>query len=439
MKLKIMTSEAIAYVKENINSLTEYYKTDNNPEIWLKEKIGRSAFVEINELQFDDFELLTDSESPSSTDVPNSKMLYSKLITLNDSFATDERLWAGLSHTIFYKYMLKRWNYNNDANSILNHFFFNAGKPRCYMVNTIARLWWLSKKTYISNDENHFQILDYISHDINGYSFTLFGSNWSNSERSLKLFFKAIFKFEEDKVVNVGRGLFNDAMKYMNCLCGLFIIDACDDSFIVDKIYNYLEKRNEQLIRNAELNKLNNVKTTGIERLDNIIKALNYIGGRGNINSINKAYEHITNQNLSDASKKYIQENLEKNSPDSPSYNGKPIFYKIYVDNSQMWKISNEYLTRSNYLSFNSFISKQRESLKDFDKIVFNVISAIKGDKISVSSITPYRQQILQIYPEIKNFDYELKNALKNIRSEGLIEYIGDNTYKKSYKSFVIE
>ena len=228
-------------------------------------------------------------------------------------------------------------------------------------------------------------------------------------------------------------------MKYMNCLCGLFIIDACDDSFIVDKIYNYLEKRNEQLIRNAELNKLNNVKTTGIERLDNIIKALNYIGGRGNINSINKAYEHITNQNLSDASKKYIQENLEKNSPDSPSYNGKPIFYKIYVDNSQIWKISNEYLTRSNYLSFNSFISKQRESLKDFDKIVFNVISAIKGDKISVSSITPYRQQILQIYPEIKNFDYELKNALKNIRSEGLIEYIGDNTYKKSYKSFVIE
>lgn len=439
MKLKIMTSEAIAYVKENINSLTEYYKTDNNPEIWLKEKIGRSAFVEINELQFDDFELLTDSESPSSTDVPNSKMLYSKLITLNDSFATDERLWAGLSHTIFYKYMLKRWNYNNDANSILNHFFFNAGKPRCYMVNTIARLWWLSKKTYISNDENHFQILDYISHDINGYSFTLFGSNWSNSERSLKLFFKAIFKFEEDKVVNVGRGLFNDAMKYMNCLCGLFIIDACNDSFIVDKIYNYLEKRNKQLIRNAELNKLNNVKTTGIERLDNIIKALNYIGGRGNINSINKAYEHITNQNLSDASKKYIQENLEKNSPDSPSYNGKPIFYKIYVDNSQIWKISNEYLTRSNYLSFNSFISKQRESLKDFDKIVFNVISAIKGDKISVSSITPYRQQILQIYPEIKNFDYELKNALKNIRSEGLIEYIGDNTYKKSYKSFVIE
>ncbi len=439
MKLKIMTSEAIAYVKENINSLTEYYKTDSNPEIWLKEKIGRSAFVEINELQFDDFELLVDSESPSSTDVPNSKMLYTKLITLNDSFATDERLWAGLSHTIFYKYMLKRWNYNNDANSILNHFFFNAGKPRCYMVNTIARLWWLSKKTYIESDENHFQILDYISHDINGYSFTLFGSNWSNSERSLRLFFKSIFRFEEDKGLNVGRGLFNDAMKYMNCLCGLFIIDACDDSFIVDKIYNYLEKRNEQLIRNAEMNKLNNVKTTGIERLDNIIKALNYIGGRGNITSINKAYEHITNQNLSDASRKYIQENLEKNSPDSPSYNGKPIFYKIYVDNSQIWKISNEYLTRSNYVLFNAFISKQRESLVGFDQIVFNIISAIKGDKISISSITSYKQQISQLYPEVNNFDSEIKNALKNIRRKGLIEFIGDNTYKKSYKNFVIE
>ncbi|MGI6676028.1 MAG: hypothetical protein ACOX5N_00895 [Bacilli bacterium] len=131
--------------------------------------------------------------------------------------------------------------------------------------------------------------------------------------------------------------------------------------------------------------------------------------------------------------------NTYKKKGHSPSYNGKPIFYKIYIDNSQIWKISNEYLTRSNYGLFNTFISKQRENLEGFDKIVFNIISAIKGDKISVSSITPYRQQISQLYPEIANFDSELKNALKNIRRKGLIEYIGDNIYKKSYKNFVIE
>ena len=439
MKLKIMTSEAVAYVKENISSLAAFYKIDNNPEKWLKEKIGRSAFIEITELEFEDFDLIVDPESPYSTDVVNSKMLYTKLSSLNDSFATDERLWAGLAHTIFYKYMLKRWNYNNDPNSILNHFFFNGGKPRCYMVNTIARLWWLSKKTYIASDEDHFKILDYISHDINGYSFTLFGSNWSNSERSLRLFFDAIFKFEKENNIKVGRGLFNDAMKHMNCLCGLFMIDACDDSFIVDKIYAFLERRNDQLIRDAESNKINNVKTTGIEKLDNIIKSLNYLGGHGNLNSINKAYEHITNQSLTDAARKYIQENLEKNCPDSPSYSGKPLFYKIYIDNSQLWKIANEYLTKSNYLLFNSFIEKLRNSIDGFDKTIFNTISAVQGDKVNLKTILMYKQQILQLYPEIENFENEVKNSLKRIKKKGLIEFIGDDTYKKSYKNFVIE
>ena len=439
MKLKIMTSEAVAYVKENINSLAAFYKIDNDPEKWLKEKIGRSAFIEITELEFEDFDLIVDPESPYSTDVVNSKMLYTKLYSLNDSFATDERLWAGLAHTIFYKYMLKRWNYNNDPNSILNHFFFNGGKPRCYMVNTIARLWWLSKKTYIANDENHFKILDYISHDINGYSFTLFGSNWSNSERSLRLFFDAIFKFEKENDLKVGRGLFNDAMKHMNCLCGLFMIDACDDSFIVDKVYAFLERRNNQLIRDAELNKINNAKTTGIERLDNIIKSLNYLGGHGNLNSINKAYEHITNQSLTDATRKYIQENLEKNCPDSPSYSGKPLFYKIYIDNSQLWKIANEYLTKSNYLLFNSFIEKQRSNIDGFDKTIFNIISAVQSDKVNLTTILMYKQQILQLYPEIERFENEVGSSLKRIRKKGLIEFIGDDSYKKSYKNFVIE
>ena len=166
---------------------------------------------------------------------------------------------------------------------------------------------------------------------------------------------------------------------------------------------------------------------------------MNYIGGHGNLTSINKAYEHISGQPLSEASRKYIQENLEKNSPDSPSYNGKPIFYKIYIDNSQIWKISNDYLTKSNYALYNAFISKQRESLTGFTKTVFNIISAIKNDRVNLDSIYSYKQQIAQLFPEITNVESEIKYALKVIRKLGLIEFIGDNTYKKSYKNFVIE
>lgn len=433
-----MTSEAIAYIKKNISTLVDYYKNGVTPESWLSDKIGKKAFVEIDQLEFDDFELQINEETPSSDDVTNSKLLYSKLKNLNDSFATDERLWAGLSHTVFFNYMQKRWPNKNDEASILNHYFFKGGKPRCYMVNTISRLWWICKKTYINDPDidDPYQILDYISHDINGYSFTLFGSNWSNSERSLLLFFKAIFKYEKETNEKVDRGLFNDAMQYMNCLCGLYIIDACDDSFIVDSIFNYLEKRQKELLQIAQTNKANNIKQTGIERLDNLIKALNLLGGRGNLQEIYIAYQRIIKQPLSASDKNYIKTNLEKNSPDSPSYKGKPIFYKIYRESSMIWKIAVEFLTKANRQEYNKFITEQRNKVIGIDKNILNVLSTLKAEKVSISSIAQFKTQLLDIYPEITNFDVQLRQSIKNLQRLGLIEYIGDSTYKKTYSCF---
>nr|MCR5522731.1 hypothetical protein [Clostridia bacterium] len=224
MKLKIMTFDAIEYIKKNISELTDHYKNGDNPEEWIKKATGKPAFIEVPELEFDDFDLFISESYPSSTDAMNIKLLYSKFSGLNDSFASDERLWAGLAHTVFYDYMRKRWPKDYNCQAILNHFFFNGGRPRCYMINSIARLWWLGKKTIFLEDDNPNVIIDYISHDINGYAFTLFGSNWSNSERTLKQFFKAVFEFEKESQEKIGRELFNDTLKYTNCLCGIYII-----------------------------------------------------------------------------------------------------------------------------------------------------------------------------------------------------------------------
>lgn len=76
----------------------------------------------------------------------------------------------------------------------------------------------------------------------------------------------------------------------------------------------------------AEYNKQNNVRTTGIDRLDNIIKAFNRIGGQGKFSDILKAFEAITQKNISIADKEYIQKQLNINNPESNSYSGKPMF-----------------------------------------------------------------------------------------------------------------
>lgn len=246
MLLKIMNTKALEYIKSNISSLTSYYVNGDNPEVWLRERLGESPFTTIEYLEdLPDFELIINENNPSDSDVENIKIFYSNLISLNDSFASDERLWAGLSHTTFYDYLQKRWSFNDShekqKRDVLNHYFFNNGKQRSYMVNTLARLWWFGRKIYQPDNANPYYILDYISHDINGYGFTLFGSNWSNNSRNIKLFFDAILKFNEEYGMKVGRTLFNEARKYINCLGGIYIIDACEDDFLVDKIFNFLK------------------------------------------------------------------------------------------------------------------------------------------------------------------------------------------------------
>lgn len=439
MKLKIMTFDAIDYVKKNISNLHDHYKNGDNPEEWITRAIGKPAFNDVPELEFDDFELFVSEDAPSSTDALNIKLLYTKLSTINDSFASDERLWAGLAHTVFYDYMLKRWPNNYDDKSIINHYFFSGGRPRCYMVNSIARLWWIGKKTIFLEDRDPNQIIDYISHDINGYAFTLFGSNWSNSERTLKQFFEAIFEFEKETEESIGRELFNDAMKYTNCLCGIYVIDACDNDFLINSIKEYLYTRSKERKEEAEYNKKNNVRKTGIEKLDNIIKSFNVIGGHGTISEIINAYANIIEAKVSFATKSYIKKNIRANCIDDQTYSAasKPIFSLITIGDNRVWKISNDYLVIDNLPNRKGLMDAQIDSLNQQERIVFNTINSLSINKFSLADLLQFKQSLSAVFPEYDDMDQLIKDGVVALKKKGLIELI-DKSTKTYKKAFVI-
>lgn len=434
MKLKIMTSEAIAYVKENIDLLTDYYKNGEDPEEWIKTKIKKPAFKQIDALEFDDFELFLTDDKPSSTDVENIKIFYTNLKDINDSFASDERLWAGLCHTLFYDYMLKRWPDKLTSKDILKHFFFNCGKPRCYMINTLSKLWWIGRKTYVEESDDHYEILNYMAHDLNGYSFTLFGSNWSNSERSMKLFFEAVFKYEKETNEKVDRQLFNDAMQYMNALCGIYAIDACDDLFISNKVYSYVKERNDYLKVLKKENKEENKRSTGIEKLDKIVEAINNIGGFGSYKEIVRSLEGIYNETLSLAQKNYLTTSLNQYCPDSKEYNGKPLFHCIYVDGERNYKISMDYLYNSNVENINNLTNKNINSRTDYENIIFQIITSIKNAKFSYDDILVYKTQLASLHPEITNIEMFVTKYLESLKTKGIIEKLDKGIYRKSYQ-----
>lgn len=433
MKIKIMTSKAIAYVKNNIKELKQHYLNRENPQIWLKEALKEEAFIDTDLfLELEDFQLELDKTKLASSDAENIKRIYSNFIELNDSFASDERLWAGLSHTVFYDYVLDRFPLTgkNIENDILNHFFFRIPKPRCYMVNTLSRLWWIGRLTYCQDKENKYELLDYISHDINGYAFTLYGSNWSNNKETLTSFFNAIFAFEKDHNISVNRELFNDAIKYVQCLTGKMILDACDSDYIFSKVYDYLVNRNEVIETQAEADKAQNIKRTGIARLDKIIRAINNIGGIGDMKSIFGAFSEV-NGGISDSDRNYIRENIKAYSPDvSGSESKGSIFYKTRIGDAYYWRVSNDYLTVNNILKRKEFVQKRIERLDGFNKQLFNILNINKKDRFTISEIMQYKM----FFGDSEETKEQIYSALKLFRENAIIEYLGSGEYKKSFK-----
>ncbi|MBV9159911.1 MAG: hypothetical protein JO019_04940 [Candidatus Kaiserbacteria bacterium] len=97
---------------------------------------------------------------PVSADIDNAITLYEHYRNLDETQASDPRLWVYLSHVEFRKYSLVRWGLDGtykdlkDAaektkaiNYLLEHWFI-SGNDRDLRRHAIARLWWAAHLTY---------------------------------------------------------------------------------------------------------------------------------------------------------------------------------------------------------------------------------------------------------------------------------------------------
>lgn len=99
---------------------------------------------------------------PTAGDLANSKKLYNQL-DLNETQASDPRLWTYLTHVTFWDYMKERWpvdknSIKNPQNRIRNRYFLRTLNLRTLTRNGLSRLWWYAKITVDSNRENKFEL-----------------------------------------------------------------------------------------------------------------------------------------------------------------------------------------------------------------------------------------------------------------------------------------
>lgn len=250
MKIYLMKQEALDQVKLNLDAY--YMNYFNEPDnSWIYDLFEDDPFEEL--IEIDDFELcdLDSGLSIGEIECENCKIVYKHLSFLTPSQATDERLWAGLCHTVFYKYLRRRWKYdikapkgkNESVNEIRTRFFVpsNKGTRSSLYRNTLSKCWWIGYLTYRKGRE--FELLDYLGGDnLSTKIFTIFGNRFSANPTILEgiiLGIKTVMDMDDS--VSYRKDIAS-AMTHLNNIASVTVLDYLSTEEISNIIVDYVIK-----------------------------------------------------------------------------------------------------------------------------------------------------------------------------------------------------
>lgn len=236
MKIYFLKEEALETLKGNIKTNLKSYTNPTNE--WIKDYFdGQDPFVEYKK-EVNEFKLDMSYDKPEDSDIENIKRMYSAMSMLTETDATDERLWSGLGHGMFWEYFAYRWSYDKKVpseNDIKNRFFFSQSRKRSLITNTLSRLWWIGKLTYDERRSNPFELTEYLKNDFATKTRILFSSNYSNNPTIVRALITSFIEFQ-NQGVNISREVFVETTKYMNVLGGTYILDYFAEEELVEKI-----------------------------------------------------------------------------------------------------------------------------------------------------------------------------------------------------------
>ena len=242
-----MKQKALDYMRANIGSIyINYYRESTNQ--WILDLFDYDPFELFIEVP--DFTLAPITNKKGEIDLENCKILYSKLMQISESQASDERLWAGLCNSTFYEYLIKRWDYKNlelkdpknDASTVLSRFFFRGGTRAGFFRNSLAKCWWVGRATYQADLKNKFELLDALgSDDFSSKVSDLFYSNtFASNPTIMRGICRAWKLFKERKIKVTVKEHFRPALQYLNALGGGMLLDVLTEEEIMTIFFNYV-------------------------------------------------------------------------------------------------------------------------------------------------------------------------------------------------------
>lgn len=234
--IKYITEDSLLEIKSNVQTL--YNEVIDSKKKTLEEAFGDDRIIRDTNIAGDDFDLDMSFEKPEQSDLENVKRVHKHMSALSESQASDERIWAAYTLSVFQKYMEYRWKPDSDV-AMMNRYFFSYSPKRSLFRNGIARLWWIGHLTYDEKRTNKFELTEYICKKQDNINLLL-DINFGNNPAIVRSVIQALIDAEKEGI-EVTREKTRKLSEYINTLGGIYLIDAFEPEFIYQKAKDKLK------------------------------------------------------------------------------------------------------------------------------------------------------------------------------------------------------
>ena len=233
-------SATISYIRENqlrklkssIEENLAVYRsgTPDWPAFLEDENFLRTSSIQMDE---DMVARVRMPEEGDTRDVENCVIVYESLKNLTLQQASDERVWALLTHFGLWEYVQRRWPLDGIESeaaairSVRNHYFV-SGVRGLFRDNGVSRLWWMG---WIASRCPHFsmeQTLQILLHQSDVRANLLERSSFGMSAEIFSAVIKRLGEsYEGDKAL-FERRVFREFMKRLNRRGGKVALNALE-------------------------------------------------------------------------------------------------------------------------------------------------------------------------------------------------------------------
>lgn len=235
INIKMMSDNALAYLKKNIDRVTEKIKA-NEDNSWIQAEFPEPMFIE-KKFEIKDFDLIDNPESKDKDiDFKNSVTLYEALKGLPRYVLCDERFWLWLHFEKFYP-QVKSMMTIKSSTTVRQHWAFKGGNRRGLMFGVLSRMFF---RAALSADEtlpDKYELTKWVIENNERFR-NLTWRSYSSETHIVRGALKGEKRALMDSKLPENTSIYPIIGKYVSQIGSVRLLDAISETDIENFVYN---------------------------------------------------------------------------------------------------------------------------------------------------------------------------------------------------------